>query len=53
MVFSVNTPRINKLGTVGKPLANLEVRIADDGEIHEIGLRLVDEPLALDAGHRR
>jgi len=32
-VIAVNTPRINKLGTVGKPLANLEVRIADDGEV--------------------
>jgi long-chain acyl-CoA synthetase len=32
-VIAVNTPRINKLGTVGKPLANVEVRIADDGEV--------------------
>jgi len=32
-VIAVNTPRAHKLGTVGKPLGNLEVKIADDGEI--------------------
>src|SRR5580658_4956203 len=32
-VIAVNTPEVHKLGTVGKPLANLEVRIADDGEV--------------------
>ena len=32
-VIAVNTPREHKLGTVGKPLANVEVRIAGDGEI--------------------
>jgi long-chain acyl-CoA synthetase len=32
-VIAVNTPRTHKLGTVGKPLPNLEVRIADDGEL--------------------
>jgi len=32
-VIAVNTPAVHKLGTVGKPLANLEVRIADDGEV--------------------
>jgi len=32
-VIAVNTPSAHKLGTVGKPLGNLEVRIADDGEI--------------------
>ena len=32
-VIAVNTPSAHKLGTVGKPLSNLEVRIADDGEI--------------------
>jgi long-chain acyl-CoA synthetase len=32
-VIAVNTPHTHKLGTVGKPLANLEVRIADDGEV--------------------
>jgi len=32
-VIAVNTPRAHKIGTVGKPLSNLEVRIADDGEI--------------------
>jgi long-chain acyl-CoA synthetase len=32
-VIAVNTPGAHKLGTVGKPLSNLEVRIADDGEV--------------------
>jgi long-chain acyl-CoA synthetase len=32
-VIAVNTPSAHKLGTVGKPLGNLEVKIADDGEI--------------------
>lgn len=31
--LSVNTPRLNKIGTVGPPLPPLSVRIADDGEI--------------------
>lgn len=32
-VIAVNTPAAHKLGTVGKPLANVEARIADDGEV--------------------
>jgi long-chain acyl-CoA synthetase len=32
-VIAVNNPAVHKLGTVGKPLANVEVRIAEDGEI--------------------
>jgi len=32
-VIAVNTPRTHKLGTVGKPLANVEVRIAEDSEL--------------------
>jgi len=32
-VIAVNTPRAHKLGSVGKPLANVEVRIAEDGEL--------------------
>ena len=32
-VIAVNDLRAHKLGTVGKPLRNLEVRIAEDGEI--------------------
>ena len=32
-VIAVNTPKAHKLGTVGRPLANVEVRIADDGEV--------------------
>lgn len=32
-VIAVNSPRAHKLGTVGKPLSNVEVRIAQDGEL--------------------
>ena len=32
-VIAVNTPAVHRLGTVGRPLANVEVRIADDGEV--------------------
>jgi len=32
-VIAVNTPGAHKLGTVGKPLSNVEVKIADDGEV--------------------
>jgi long-chain acyl-CoA synthetase len=32
-VIAVNTPRAHKLGTVGKPLPNVECRIAGDGEL--------------------
>jgi long-chain acyl-CoA synthetase len=32
-VIAVNTPGSHKLGTVGKALANVEVRIAGDGEV--------------------
>jgi len=32
-VIAVNTPKAHKIGTVGKPLSNVEVRIADDGEV--------------------
>jgi long-chain acyl-CoA synthetase len=32
-VISVNTPEAVKMGTVGKPVAQVEVKIAEDGEI--------------------
>jgi long-chain acyl-CoA synthetase len=32
-VVSANVPGANKVGTVGKPIANVNVRIAEDGEI--------------------
>lgn len=32
-VIAVNTPKAHKLGTVGKPLTNVEVRVAEDGEV--------------------
>jgi long-chain acyl-CoA synthetase len=32
-VIAVNNPSAHRIGSVGKPLANLQVKIADDGEI--------------------
>jgi long-chain acyl-CoA synthetase len=32
-VVSTNSPTANKVGTVGRPIPNVEVRIAEDGEI--------------------
>ena len=32
-VIAVNTPSNHRIGTVGKPLANVDVKIAEDGEI--------------------
>jgi long-chain acyl-CoA synthetase len=32
-VIAVNSPRAYRLGTVGRPLRNIEVRIAEDGEL--------------------
>ncbi|MCU1270307.1 MAG: AMP-forming long-chain acyl-CoA synthetase [Acidobacteriaceae bacterium] len=32
-VIAVNTPGAHRVGSVGKPLGNVQVRIADDGEI--------------------
>jgi long-chain acyl-CoA synthetase len=32
-VIAINTPEANRLGTVGKKLPNVDVRIADDGEL--------------------
>ncbi len=32
-VIAVNTPEAHRIGTVGKPLANVEVKIANDGEV--------------------
>jgi long-chain acyl-CoA synthetase len=32
-VIAVNTPGAHKIGSVGKPLGNVDVRIAEDGEI--------------------
>jgi len=36
-VISSNNPHANKLGTVGKPIRNVRVRMANDGEIEVTG----------------
>ncbi|MBV9573449.1 MAG: long-chain fatty acid--CoA ligase [Acidobacteriales bacterium] len=36
-VIALNNPAAHKLGTVGKPIANVEVRIAEDGEVQVRG----------------
>ena len=32
-VIAINTPGAHRIGTVGRPLSNVEVQVADDGEI--------------------
>ncbi|MGH9563587.1 MAG: AMP-dependent synthetase/ligase, partial [Terracidiphilus sp.] len=32
-VVSANSPKVNKIGTVGRPIPNVEVKIAEDGEV--------------------
>jgi long-chain acyl-CoA synthetase len=46
-VVSANTPKANKVGTVGRPIAGVHVRIADDGEI------LVKGPLVMQGYYRK
>jgi long-chain acyl-CoA synthetase len=40
-VISTNTPGAKKVGTVGRPLRNVEVRIASDGEIEVSGTNVM------------
>ena len=37
-IATINTPEENRVGTIGKPVPGIEVRIADDGEIQTRGL---------------
>ena len=53
-VIAVNTPLNHRIGTVGKSLPNLEVRIAEDGEILVSGpsvfQRLLESPRGNEGG---
>ncbi len=59
-VVTVNGPELNKIGTVGKPLDHIDIKIADDGEIFvrgsifkgylKEGLSLVDKDGYLPTG---
>ncbi len=40
-VVTTNTPMLSRLGTVGKPIDNVEVRIAEDGEIEVSGANVM------------
>ncbi|MGA8872013.1 MAG: long-chain fatty acid--CoA ligase [Candidatus Acidiferrales bacterium] len=46
-VVSANTPAANKIGTVGQPIPNVEIRIAEDGEI------LVKGPCVMQGYYRK
>lgn len=46
-VVSANSPKVNKLGTVGKPIPNVQVKIADDGEV------LVKGPCVMQGYYRK
>ncbi len=46
-VVSANTPGANKVGTVGRPVADVQVRIAEDGEI------LVKGPCVMQGYYRK
>ena len=46
-VVSVNTPAANKVGTVGKPIPHVQVKIAEDGEV------LVKGPCVMQGYYRK
>ena len=50
---TVNTPGMIKIGTVGRPLPGVSVRIADDGEILVKGGQVFTGYYNNDDGHRR
>jgi long-chain acyl-CoA synthetase len=49
-VVTINSPSAFRLGSVGKPLAGLEIRTADDGEILVRGATVFDGYLLPDGG---
>ena len=52
-VTNVNTPEAMRIGTVGKPVASTEIRVADDGEILVRGPQVMKEYLQAAGGDRR
>ncbi|MFC6689010.1 AMP-dependent synthetase/ligase [Jhaorihella thermophila] len=39
-IATINTPEVNRIGTVGKPVPGVQVRISDEGEIQVKGLNV-------------
>ena len=52
-IGTLNLPDAHRFGTIGRPVAGADIRIADDGEIEMAGEMLHEGVLAQPRGHRR